>query len=109
MNLGSIAGMFEARKYRIANTAACSALQLAAIQTCLCKSLPESYKGSCHVCHARAVLREHFPGKLPYAIRAYVLGGGALTEDLASCLTEADKFLLNDEFNMGWKVPFHQD
>jgi len=104
-----MAGMFEARKYRVANDAACSALQLAAIQKCHCKSAGESHKGSCHVCHARSVLREHFPGKLPYAIREYVLAGGTLTEDLGSCLTEADMFILNDELKMGWKVPFHPE
>jgi hypothetical protein len=101
--------MFGARKYRAANDAACSALELTAIQRCLCKSAPEELRGSCHVCHARSVLRQHFPGRLPYAIRAHVLAGGTLTEDLASCLTEADRFLLEDELRMGWKVPFHPE
>ena len=36
--------MFEARKCREANEAACGALQLAAIQKCHCRSAPESYK-----------------------------------------------------------------
>ena len=101
--------MFESRKFRAANQAACSALELTAIQKCHCKSGLEEYKGSCHVCHARGVLSEHFPGKLPYAIRAYVIAGGTLTEDLASCLTESDMFILNDELRMGWKVPFHTE
>jgi len=99
--------VFKARKYRAANNGARSALLDVAVQKYRCESIPEGYKSCCYVCHARSTLRDHFPGKLPYAIRAYVLAGGTLTEDLASCMTEADRFILNDELNMGWKVPFH--
>jgi hypothetical protein len=98
---------FKARKYRAAIDDACSTLLDVAVQKCRCKSAPEGYEGGCYVCGARGVLQKHFPGELPYAIRAYVLAGGTLSEDLAYYLTDADMFMLNDELNMGWNVPFH--
>jgi hypothetical protein len=85
---------------------ACGALLDASVQKCRCESFPEGYEGCCHVCHARSVLKEHFPGELPYRIRADVLAGGTLTDELASNLTPADELLLNEELRMGWKVPF---
>lgn len=86
---------------------ACSALLDAAVQKCRCQSFPEGYEGCCYVCHARSVLMEHFPGELPYRIRADVLAGGTLTDELVSNLTPADELLLNEELRMGWKVPFY--
>ena len=86
---------------------ACSALLDTAVQKCRCDSFPEEYKGCCHVCNARRVLRENFPGELPYRIRADVLAGCSLSQELESCLTPHDKVLLNEELRMGWKVPFY--
>jgi hypothetical protein len=70
-----------------------------------CRGEPESYL--CHVCKARRVLEEHFPRELPYEIRAHVLAGGPLSEELASYLTPIDRFHLENELAMGWKVPFY--
>jgi hypothetical protein len=86
---------------------ACGALLIAAVQECCCKSFPEGGKGSCYVCDARSVLREYFPGELPYQIRKIALAGFPLSEELESCLSPSDKFILNDELRMGWKVPYH--
>lgn len=41
----------------------CSALNYVAIQGCRCNNFPEEDKGSCHVCHARIILKETCPDK----------------------------------------------
>lgn len=86
---------------------ACSALLDTGVQECRCKSFPEGFDGCCHVCHARSVLKKSFPGELPYRIRADVLAGCPLSEELEACLTPNDKLLLAEELRIGWKVPFY--
>lgn len=61
---------------------ACSALLDVAFQRCCCRRKDLGY--ICHICKARDVLTKRFPGELPYRIRADVLAGSTLTDELAS-------------------------